>query len=142
MKFLTQVRGRDITQLVLKQVSLHSLHQLQKLFALLTIHYRLNYKIKPLAECRKGFRHFAQNKCSAGRGLAPRSEFYIKLHYTIFLTDLSSGRLHNLFPGTLCNLPIAIRVPMCYTIKCQGERERTPNRLRIVRVATNSLKKM
>ena len=31
---------------------------------------------------------------------------------------------------------------LCYNTNCQGERERTPNRLRIVRVATNSRKKM
>jgi hypothetical protein len=45
-----------------------------------------------------------------------RREFCVYFHYTIFFVDLSIGKLHNLFPGTLCILPIDFSVGLCYTI--------------------------
>ena len=53
---------------------------------------------------------------SARRPRPQRRDFRLYFHYTIFSTNLSMGKLHNLFPGTLCNLPIAFSVGLWYTI--------------------------
>lgn len=51
-----------------------------------------------------------------GADVRRRRAFCVYFHYTIFFVDLSIGKLHNLFPGTLCSLPIAFCGSMCYTI--------------------------
>ena len=45
-----------------------------------------------------------------------RREFCVYFHYTIFFSGLSIGKLHNLFPVTLCSLPIAFCGSLWYTI--------------------------